>query len=281
MVSLVGRVVQPGQGGLLDVLRQIPMGETESGGLAMPAPELFRTIMMSSIGTLARGLKGKFPTAAVNAAGEPKLLFHGTPHAFKEFDLSKTKPGLYGKGIYLTDDPSITSGYADLNLPYGRADVTALKNYAPNVRPAFVRIEKPFDMNRMYTKEEARQLINEAGKLRPMTGLTGVRGVPEAYKTVNVLEGDLSRETGKSNIVSGERLFQSIRSILGPDQTTQALQANGYDGITHIGGKISGGKPHRVYIAFDPKQVVSPFDPQLQSLAGETRQLLENRLKQE
>ena len=230
------------------MLRQLPMGETESGGLAMQAPELLRTIMLGSIGTLAKGLKGKFPTAVVSVEGEPKLLYHGTHSAFGEYDPSKATPGLYGKGIYLTDDPSVAKGYADLGLPYGRPDVAALSGppqgtYSPNIRPAFVRIQKPFDIE-----------------------------APVDPALVSWIK--------KQRYTHPERRLangQDVYDVLGQE----GLKKAGYDGITHIGGKISGGKPHRVYIAFDPKQVVSPFDPQLQSLAGETRQLLENRLKQE
>jgi len=35
------------------------------------------------------------------------------------------------------------------------------------------------------------------------------------------------------------------------------LSAAGYDGITHIGGGVTGGRPHRVWIAFRPNQIKS------------------------
>ena len=46
-----------------------------------------------------------------------------------------------------------------------------------------------------------------------------------------------------------------------------ALRDFGYDGITHVGGRVSGGKSHRVWIAFRPEQIkaadnLGTFDPQ-------------------
>jgi hypothetical protein len=45
------------------------------------------------------------------------------------------------------------------------------------------------------------------------------------------------------------------------------LQEAGYDGITHVGGRIVGDREHRVWIAFEPKQIKAvdnrgTFDPQ-------------------
>lgn len=42
--------------------------------------------------------------------------------------------------------------------------------------------------------------------------------------------------------------------------TTELLQASGFDGLTHEGGQISGGKSHTVYVAFEPTQIKSTFN---------------------
>jgi hypothetical protein len=44
-------------------------------------------------------------------------------------------------------------------------------------------------------------------------------------------------------------------ALRGKDKVTQVLKALGYDGITHIGGRIMGTHDHRVWIAFDPPQI--------------------------
>ena len=41
----------------------------------------------------------------------------------------------------------------------------------------------------------------------------------------------------------------------GKEYINQVLREHGYDGITHIGGVVSGGKKHRVWIAFATEQV--------------------------
>lgn len=53
---------------------------------------------------------------------------------------------------------------------------------------------------------------------------------------------------------------------LNRSEINELLQKIGYDGLTHIGGKVTGGKDHRVWIAFEPNQIKSvqnkgTFDP--------------------
>jgi hypothetical protein len=65
---------------------------------------------------------------------------------------------------------------------------------------------------------------------------------------------------------------------LGKIQTNELLKDLGYDGIRHTGGFIVGDNiPHDVWIAFDPKQVVSKFDPDL--YAFKMRELVNNHLE--
>ena len=69
-----------------------------------------------------------------------------------------------------------------------------------------------------------------------------------------------------SGTVSGEYLYQTLNDFLGDDKalTNRALQAAGYDGITHVGGVIMGNvlgmDEHRVVIAFEPNQVKSIYN---------------------
>jgi hypothetical protein len=46
---------------------------------------------------------------------------------------------------------------------------------------------------------------------------------------------------------------------IGKEQTNRLLQRQGYDGITHIGGRARN-EPHRAYIAFSPDQVYPSFN---------------------
>jgi hypothetical protein len=67
-------------------------------------------------------------------------------------------------------------------------------------------------------------------------------------------------------------------AMRGPDKDVinGFLQSNGYDGLTHIGGDLLGkGKHHRVWIAFDPKQIKSTksvgFDPTVADITKSVR----------
>jgi hypothetical protein len=205
---------------------------------------------------------------------EPTRVYHGTSQTFREFDPVKADPyGLYGPGFYHTENPKVAAGYALEQHPIGltprieRATAEeaqdyfarvwgrpgevveespglfALKPYkvSANIRPAHLDIRNPFDIERRMEPDEVRRLLTEAG--HPMA------------QTPKNLEGYV-----KSNL-TGEGVYGSLLAHLGSKDAVNAfLQRAGYDGITHAGGKISGGEPHRVWIAFSPEQVISPFE---------------------
>lgn len=53
-------------------------------------------------------------TKAVDNFGSPVATYHGTPHVFDQYDLSKMNPeSLYGPGVYTTVAPDIASEYVD------------------------------------------------------------------------------------------------------------------------------------------------------------------------
>jgi hypothetical protein len=227
---------------------EAPSGEELQGFAAFPTQALQHMGFMASIQNIAKKLKGKFPTAAIDeATGAPKLLFHGTPAAFQEFDLGKAQPGLYGKGIYLTDNPEVAHGYAVTSQAH-------LSDFdrQQNIRPAFVKIQKPFDIEAPISTSEALRVAEVAQKQ------LGSR-VPSAATFPSMIK----RNWEKSDKTGGA-LYEWLRNNLGsPEAVSMVIKDSGYDGITHIGGKVSGTAPHRVWIAFDEKQVVSPFDPEL------------------
>lgn len=67
--------------------------------------------------------------------------------------------------------------------------------------------------------------------------------------------------------MTNDDIFSNLKNVLfrytigGEDahrwMIPEVLEEAGYDGITHIGGAITGGEPHRVVIAFHPEQVKS------------------------
>lgn len=279
--TLFGRVIQPGQKvSAPQLLRELPPQVPGEEEWAAPVGLLPSASFGATIQNLARRLKGKWPTQVVGKEGEPKVVYHGTPAGFKEFDPGKAKEGgLYGPGFYFTEDPEIAGGvqgffgYSGGSPNRNLKDLEFMEQYwsrmskqaanrikeatdriekesairdlafaearlkdipRPNVRPVFLNIKKVFDID---ASDTDKNLLNNARIL--------LKDPSYKPKTNAVLYDDLVEELGSRFEVS------------------DWLNANGYDGITHIGGKISGGKPHRVWIVFNPEQIISPFDPSL------------------
>jgi hypothetical protein len=158
----------------------------------------------------------------VQTGDQPTRVFHGSAKGFQEFDPAVSDPNaLYGPGLYFTESPGVASGYAK-------------QGGSPNVRPAYLDIRKPFDIDAPADPRLARQWLGGSESNQAAFQM------PERIRT----SGDL---------------YNEMAAGIGKDATNQALQAAGYDGITHIGGGRTGGEPHRVWIAFKPEQVVSPF----------------------
>jgi hypothetical protein len=252
-----------------DVLRQ-GLGEMAQAALRMPGAMLrdwwkWRTAQLTPeavqesalaggpIGTGALGGVLRAPLLATKAkylhrktGEEPTRVYHGTKHGFGELDVTKSDPhALYGPGLYFTDNPKVATGYAGhpLQVNYDEWVKAGLEAETPrpNVRPAHLDIRNPFDIDSRVAPSEVRRLLTEAGH-------------PIAQTPQN-LEGYV-----KSNL-TGEGVYGSLLAHLGSkDAVNTFLQRAGYDGITHRGGRISGGDPHQVWIAFSPEQVISPFE---------------------
>ena len=207
--------------------------------------------------------------------GELKRLYHGTPRTFPDFEMGPMDPGsLYGPGIYLTENAEVAQGYAGKGMPYGNAlkssaehaaNIRQYRQFAraeratgnvqeaeiwegmaareeanqvkitgaeqPNVRPVHADIRRPFDIDATYP-------LDEVAHLTGRTTLLGKRGGWTGQDVYTALEADLGGRAAAS----------------------QALQDAGYDGITHLGGGMTSGTPHRVYIAFHPDQVYPSFN---------------------
>lgn len=104
-------------------------------------------------------------------------------------------------------------------------DVTRVTPHPSNIRPVYVNIQNPFDMN----------VAPSAALLTELPELGDSPTMEEAYRALVAQEGST-------------------------DQANAWLAAHGYDGITHTeDGTFPGSQPHRVYIAFSPEQVIPAF----------------------
>jgi hypothetical protein len=224
-----------------------------------------------------------------NAAGKPELFFHGTKRPYVEPDFSKADPqALFGPGYYHTNNPKVAEGYAgtpdiagewparyaadakfwaDMAASYRKslADpffrqaqppvvasmreagqrasdkaaefqqmVEAARTMGPNIRPAYLDIKKPFDM--------------DASRFGP-GGLSSkdLRRWGVLYRT--------------DDILTNEQAYRALLGAVGGNAAAvnKILKSYGYDGIIHTGGARTGTTPHQVGIAWDPRQILSPW----------------------
>ena len=123
----------------------------------------------------------------------------------------------------------------------------------PEIKQVYLNIRKPFDIDK--------------GKV-PVTG--DMKADYEAFVSIfsEMLEhnpGDTHAaeelKTYKKRLKTGVPYDDALRMFeTSPDKKramNEYLQSLGYDGITHIGGKIMGDRDHRVWIAFEGNQVKS------------------------
>jgi hypothetical protein len=222
------------------------------------------------------------------ATGQAKVVFHGTAGAFDEFDEAfLSDESLYGRGFYFTEDPEIASSYtekgafknaltdprvandpeiqqfsklvengaiadAELEAVLARVEARVLEiiGAAPNVRITRLRIENPFDIDRQYDIAQISRILRDEFDMTEVQKLIAER-FPKRAQTPFLNGEELYQ------LISGNRgsAFDDGRAL-----ANQLLRAAGFDGITHIGGKVTGGKPHRVWIAFDKEQIFDAFD---------------------
>lgn len=220
-----------------------------------------------------------------DAQGRPLRVYHGTAADFGEFDMSKANPeALFGPGLYHTEDVGVAGGTV---IPLETRTIAAQPGYAqlsaigqpgitPNVRPAWLDIKNPFDADKAWSEVEATSLIDKLETSYPEYDWESAREALTSHPDFDAY-GDVPMTAE-----NGESLYNTISSVpakaqpqgphpdwsyidtsspltFGKANTNKALEALGYDGITHIGGGIVGDHPHRVWIAFSPSQVHAPW----------------------
>jgi hypothetical protein len=95
---------------------------------------------------------------------------------------------------------------------------------------------------------------NEAGQMAWREHFAALRDAEQLQKESN----EWAAAIKKYQLPSAE--YHDIVSAYGHGgkaETQKLLAELGYDGITHIGGKVMGNKDHRVWIAFKPNQIKS------------------------
>lgn len=185
---------------------------------------------------------------AINA----KTWYHGTDTeglSVEKLDSTMTKAdGLFGQGVYLTDNPEIAQGYADAR---------SKRNGTPVIYQAKLDTKRVLDLEQPIPEEVAKLIQERADAISDRYGDDDVSNLTrEAIKAPGATTENAWRALSKS--VGELSHAESIPDYeFSEDFGTLAgeLRRIGYDAITHTGGKRTGKNPHQVVIVLDPSDI--------------------------
>jgi len=224
---------------------------------------------------------GRKPRPVLKTKAE-KPVYHGTDAAFDEFDPKfLSNESLHGPGFYFTEDPTIASEYTE--------KFTNLDERVPNIRKQRLNIKRPLDLDQVPDDALSRTLEDAAGRVSPdldeyanlvsrKFGLDDHDALREMdqYELDRVrnevwdrVDNRPSLQNQMSEILYEYKAFKKpLNRLFGEVQDGDLLRSElyriikeaGYDGLTHKGGALRGGRPHKVWIAFDKEQIHPAYD---------------------
>jgi hypothetical protein len=160
-----------------------------------------------------------------------------TPHSTKI-------EGLYGQGVYLTDDKEIASQYAKARSKRTGTPVVYEANI--NLRNA-IDLEKPLPLDAYnIIKNEVSSFDNNFGNGNFSNELDKAYLEGKSGKEIWEMATNEMADISQSEMIPKSELYDYFQDI------TANLKENGYDGFTHIGGVKTNGKKHQVAVLFDP-----------------------------
>lgn len=214
-------------------------------------------------------------TKVVGEDGQPLTVYHGT---LFDYDLMATGQqsrlgdgGIFGPGFYHTDNPEIASRYAELDVSTDMrlSGMINPPTLYPQVRPAKLNIQNPFDMERRMNLSEALEFIDRIESVKPdydwnpirqrmhqeLSGLGRASGQIKAQDLYDVM-GEALPKTSEPSYYDTAKQYRNdgIRAT----GMNDALQQLGYDGA--VGIEHAPDISYRVWAAFSPEQVHSPWD---------------------
>ena len=206
-------------------------------------------------------LKADF-SKVIDENGEPKVVYHGSPNEFNTFDEDmigeNTDSGFYGRGFYFATTEEESRGYGKY------------------VIPAFLSMQNPLDLNELYAISDKWDGTTADGAVRWWYGLASLFPNDAISETVYASIGgedwtimdlknriDELAETSDTPFADAAEEFgidEDFFDMMGeedvnlPDELTDALKANGYDGV------INAGVENNELVALYPNQIKSATD---------------------
>ena len=198
----------------------------------------------------------------VDENGEPRVVFHGTEEDFTAFDEEmigeNTDTGFYGRGFYFATTREEAQGYGE------------------NVMDVFLSLKNPLDLNRVYAESNKWDGATADGAVRWWYGLASIFPEDAISETVYAnIDGDewtiadlknridelaVTSETPFADATAEFGIDEGFFDMMGeedvnlPEELTDALKANGYDGV------INAGAENNEMVALYPSQIKSATD---------------------
>jgi len=195
-------------------------------GMTKKAGKVVDDLPMDEASRMARAKEMGFDTDTV--------YYHGTTDDFDEFSLDhfgkRGDPGLRGKGVYLTDSGSLSSGYADLPVFQGRyPDLTKVpeEELTRQVLPLHIKQ----NLNIYDANENPLRIYGSGSEYSDALMAKGYDGVKKTYS---------SRDNPSSEIVIFDpKNIRSIFAKFDPSKKDSAnLLASGLLGAIGLGGLL-------------------------------------------
>lgn len=140
--------------------------------------------------------------------------------------------------------------------------------YGPNTRIHYLDIRRPFTIEKQLTDEDFNDLgraLEELSQFHKSISARVWRTYEHAARMMRMVPKRLVEQRLKEK--TGEAVWRYLEQELGNHKfVTEVLQRAGFDGITHEGGKMSGGERHEVSIVWKASQVHPVFRTAVEDL---------------
>ncbi len=180
--------------------------------------------------------KPKRASKVVDKDGKPLVVYHGTSNGgFTVFDAYGGKFGLFGNGLYFTEDKSVAESYTEKG-----------KGKRKQVYSVYLDIKKPIDMDKPAVISAWTKAATDMDEYFDSSYFIDCKTNEDCFRALKEYCQD-------------EEMYRYEAE----EYLTDVIQYMGYDGITHIGGGRFNKRDqnrHRVWIAFEAEQVKSATD---------------------
>jgi GNAT superfamily N-acetyltransferase len=225
------------EGGSLNLRRtaEAPAAEAPAAAIPTDTPE-FRTWFGGS--------------KVVDEAGEPMVVYHGTPGDFDEFDT-------YGKMAHFGSAGQANIRLKDLELrnreEAGEAGLWRgrAKGDLGSVVPVYLSIKNPLAMKDIGQWDSSLKLAEELSEI-----------FPDGNAASSLFEIANEAASLRRSFESFEDFAKSADNLELLDEMVDLLKAEGYDGITYrnLVEKVDWEEGGSAFIAFEPTQIKSKFN---------------------